>query len=497
MLKYFKYIAVVSFLLVLVAAFFAGQYFRLSAGEAVILAPIEEGDISTSDSFAKNVICRYEPILSNLYGTPVGDWEQDKYFVNFKKLSATVLEYNPATKISLYNNKLEEFFSTEDGEVVFFDQESSGMLAKAQVEGHASMLVPSMGIYEKGQLVKGSYVRNIIAFNTSNCANNKNPDGTAKKSLQVLFEIYNNVTTPYNKLYFFQAVVSSGIVAIFVTLYLALFLTSRKTEKLINKQHEEKLNLEKAKTAAETQNQQKSMFLANVSHELRTPLNAIIGFSEIIKDEVMGPVGHPQYKEYITDINSSGVHLLSLINDILDYSKAEARKLDVESVDIDVNKIANSCMRLVEPRAKTANVKLIEKLPNKPVVLAADPKRMKQIILNLLSNAVKFTQEGGEVSLTVMEDVVAGIVNIIVVDNGIGIAAKDISKAMSPFGQIDSSISRRYEGTGLGLPLSKKLTELMGGKFEIKSEVGLGTTIDLTFPIINNSKNTEENIDKF
>jgi two-component system cell cycle sensor histidine kinase PleC len=498
MLNYFKYIAVISFVLVLVGAFFAGQYFRTFAGESVIRAPIEQGNIAIVDNFSKNLICNYEPVLQALYGTPVGDWHQNQYFANFSQSAATIFGANSASKISLYNNKLEEFFTTQDVQVVFFDKESDGELAAAQLKGKTNRLVPSMGIYDKaGKLNKGSYVRSIIAFNTSNCANNKNSDGSAKKPLQVIFEIYNDVTTPYEQLYFFQWVVSAGIIGIFVTLYLALFITSRKTEKLINKQHEEKLNLEKAKTAAETQNQQKSMFLANVSHELRTPLNAIIGFSDIIKDEVMGPVGHPQYKEYITDINSSGVHLLSLINDILDYSKAEARKLDVESVDIDVNKIANSCMRLVEPRAKLANVKLVEKLPNKPVVLAADPKRMKQIILNLLSNAVKFTQEGGEVSLTVSEDVINGLVNIVVVDTGIGIAAKDISKAMSPFGQIDSSISRRYEGTGLGLPLSKKLTELMGGKFEIKSEVGLGTTIELVFPVVNNSKNIEENIDKF
>ncbi len=182
------------------------------------------------------------------------------------------------------------------------------------------------------------------------------------------------------------------------------------------------------------------------------------------------------------------MHLVCIINDILDYSKAEARKLEVEFVDIDIKKIAHSCMRLVEPRAKEAKVKLIERMPDKNVVLSADPKRMKQVILNLLSNSVKFTQEGGEISLIIEDDMLGGKVSVTISDNGIGIAAKDISKALAPFGQIDSSLSRKYEGTGLGLPLTKKLVEIMGGVFDIKSEVGLGTTIRLIFPIISQHK---------
>jgi two-component system cell cycle sensor histidine kinase PleC len=495
MLKYFKYIAFVSFILVLVAAFFAGLYFRSFAAEAVIRQPLESSNMILANNFAKNLLCRYEGVFSNLEQYPVDQWDRDKYFVNFKKLSETILGASSADKISLYNKKRELFFSTKAAENVFFDQEGENMINKAQSMGHFSRLVPSMGLYDAtGKLQKGSYVQTIIAINTNICGN-KDAEGKDTKPVQVIIEIFDNISDPWRKLYFFQAVVSAGIITTFLLLYLALFITSRKTEKLINKQHEEKLNLEKAKSRAESQNQQKSMFLANVSHELRTPLNAIIGFSEIIKDEVMGPVGHPQYKEYVTDINSSGVHLLSLINDILDYSKAEAKKLEVESVDVDISKISHSCLRLVEPRANEAKVKLVEHLPEKNVVLSADPKRMKQIILNLLSNSVKFTEEGGEVSLTVEEDILDNTIRVIVADNGIGIAPKDISKAMAPFGQIDSSISRRYEGTGLGLPLAKKLTELMHGVFELKSEVGLGTTVTLTFPL--NQEEAEKVDDKF
>lgn len=497
MLKYFKYIAFVSFLLVLVAAFFAGLYFRSFAGDSVIRRSVQDNNVVMVEQFVNKLLCRYEPVFTTLSAKPVTEWSLDPNLQKFQILSNTVLGISAAEKISLYNDKGEVFFSTSPEEPVFFESEGAGFVNHALSEGTTSRLLPSLGFRSDHGEKKGSYVQTVLKVSTAGC---RLPAGTTadpnKKPITLLIEVFDNVSGAWDELYFFQALVSLGIIFTFALLYLALYITSRKTEKLISKQHEEKLNLERAKTMAETQNQQKSMFLANVSHELRTPLNAIIGFSEIIKDEVMGPVGHPQYKEYITDINTSGVHLLSLINDILDYSKAEARKLDVEAVDIDLSKIAHSCMRLVEPRAKEAQVKLIENLPAKHVILSADPKRMKQVILNLLSNAVKFTPEEGEVSLTIQEDLLDGVIHLIVADTGIGIAAKDISKAMSPFGQIDSSVSRRYEGTGLGLPLTKKLTELMGGKFEIKSEVGLGTTICLTFSIMN-QKQSQADVDKF
>ena len=493
MLKYFKYLAVISFILVLVCAFSAGVYFRSFASMSVIESPVKENNEIVASQFRDSVLCKYASVFNKLDQLPVNKWRDDKYFKSFEKMATVVLSANSAAKINLYNKKFKLFFSSNESDIIFFGDEDANFIKDAQSSGSVARMLSSMGInYEDGRSVKGSYIQHAMALDLADCIGAKPQSG---ESTQITMEVYNDITKPWEKLYFFQAVISLGIVVTFLLLYLALFLTSRKTERLINKQHEEKLNLEKAKSAAEAQSQQKSMFLANVSHELRTPLNAIIGFSEIIKDEVMGPVGHPQYKEYVADINTSGVHLLSLINDILDYSKAEARKLDVEVVDIDLSKIAHSCMRLVEPRANDAKVKLVENLPESHVVLAADPKRMKQIILNLLSNAVKFTQEEGEVSMTIREDVLDSTISLTVTDTGIGIAPKDISKAMAPFGQIDSSISRRYEGTGLGLPLSKKLTELMGGKFEIKSEVGLGTTIILTFPVAKGQ--TEDETDKF
>ena len=254
----------------------------------------------------------------------------------------------------------------------------------------------------------------------------------------------------------------------------------RKNAKLLSSQYSVNLELQEKKENAERDSISKSQFLANVSHELRTPLNSIIGFSEIIQSESLGPLGNSQYKEYIKDINHAGVHLLSLINDILDFSKAEANRLSIELVRCDLGKIVESCFNMMLPKAQEAKVELKKDMPEQKIVLLADSRRMKQVILNMLSNSVKFTPENGFVKLSV--EASPELVVIEISDNGIGIAQQDLYRVMSVFGQADSAHSRKYEGTGLGLPLSKKLVELMNGTFDVKSEPNLGTVITLSFP---------------
>lgn len=480
MLSYFRYISIISFLLVLAAAFFAGGYFRKLAVESVLEKPaITEAQIS-SDYFKKKIWCPYGKVFANLSTQAVGDWKSDPLFQRFEKTSQLLLETLPATKVSLLDTAGNTLFSTNNLDMISFENTGpqNKLLKEALRNGAAGRVISSFGYHdEAGALHKGTFVQVDVGFHSNAC------DPAIKDAPDMVIRFYYDKTSAIESLHVFQIAVTAGIILTFVVLYLALFFTSRRAESIINKQHDENLLLAQAKAQAETQNKEKSMFLANVSHELRTPLNAIIGFSEIIRDEVMGPVGNQQYKEYISDINTSGVHLLSLINDILDYSKAEARKLEVDCIDVDLSKTAHSCLRLVEPRAKDAKVKLIENIPNKTVIIQADAKRMKQVILNLLSNAVKFTPENGEVQLTIKEDMLAEKVQIIVRDTGIGIAPKDVSKALAPFGQVDSALSRRYEGTGLGLPLTKKLTEIMHGNFDLQSEEGLGTTITLSFPM--------------
>ena len=240
-------------------------------------------------------------------------------------------------------------------------------------------------------------------------------------------------------------------------------------------------HLDQARKQAELANRAKSEFLANMSHELRTPLNAIIGFSDMIRGQTFGPIGSPKYVEYVKDISDSGMHLLALINDILDLSRIEVSKDEPREQVIDVVKAIGSCLNLVRERAETAGVSLRSEVANAPPPLYADERKLKQILINLLSNATKFTLAGGKVTIRAWSRPDDGYV-FQVSDTGVGIALEDIPKALAPFQQIDSDLNRKYEGTGLGLPLTKSLVELHGGSLNLQSEVGVGTTATVRFP---------------
>jgi len=241
------------------------------------------------------------------------------------------------------------------------------------------------------------------------------------------------------------------------------------------------LELCAAKEQAIAASRTKSTFLANMSHELRTPLNAVLGFAELLKDQLYGPLGDPRYVGYAEDIFNSGRHLLQVINDILDLSKVEVGHLRLDEQTIDLGELMASCKRFVADAARKAEIRLSVAAPDRPVTLRADPIRLKQVLLNLMSNAIKFTPEGNPVALSAAHEP-SGDLLLRVVDRGIGMRPEDIAVALQPFRQIDNSLARRYEGTGLGLTLSKSLIELHGGSLALDSAPGHGTTVTVRLP---------------
>jgi signal transduction histidine kinase len=238
--------------------------------------------------------------------------------------------------------------------------------------------------------------------------------------------------------------------------------------------------LQEARSQAETANQSKSEFLANMSHELRTPLNAIIGFTEIISQELFGPIGNDKYLEYIKDVHSSSLHLLSIINDVLDMSKIEAGKLELAKQAVGLHTVIGDVIRIVHERASNRGIDLIFDAAEEPVVIWADERAMKQIFLNLLSNAIKFSEEREEIHIRLTT--VTGEAIVEVEDRGIGMDEKEQERALQPFGQAKPAITSNYGGTGLGLPITKGLVEAHDGSLAISSRVGAGTTVRVVLP---------------
>ncbi|MBF0248631.1 MAG: PAS domain S-box protein [Alphaproteobacteria bacterium] len=245
-------------------------------------------------------------------------------------------------------------------------------------------------------------------------------------------------------------------------------------------------SLHEALGEAESAAQAKGRFLANMTHELRTPLNAIIGFSQAIQSGIHGPLQPPQYGEYVAIIETSANHLLTLINDILDLSKLDSGTVELRYDVVDMGEVMKSCMALISHRATDTDVKLVRTFAEGSAnIVQADALRIKQVFLNLLSNAIKFTPSGGRVEVF-MEPATGhrgeAVLSVTVSDTGVGIRPEDIPKVLSEYGQAAHGLDHVVEGTGLGLPISKKLVELHGGRLTIQSALGEGTSVTVTLP---------------
>ncbi len=465
MFSHLKYLAGLSILIMIIGAVFISLYTD-AFKEKEMLATAASHTEATVASYGAAVWERYrEELLRN---------PTSPYLEPFKKETQRFFQAQKLVKVTIFSPDVTKLYYGSGAEYVTLDGTTRVTLYGLD---QALKGIPVSRTLEDVQLtnsanpsLKRSMVQSIIPVMR---AGSTTPD--------ILIEVYSDMTTRWDPLNQRLKIFVFSIIGTFILLIIVLLFTASRAESIITKQHEVNMELIAAAAQAEAQSRDKSQFLASVSHELRTPLNAIIGFSEIIRNEAKDKL-EKVYQEYIEDIHASGKHLLSLINDILDFSKAEAGKLQIEWAETDATKIISNSLRMVMPRAEAAQVTLVEETPTLHLVIVTDPKKLKQVLLNLLSNAVKFTPAGGEVRCHAWMDVVSGALNIQVRDTGIGIAPKDISRVMTPFGQVDSALSRKYEGTGLGLPLSKAFVESMGGIFAIESELKVGTTITITMP---------------
>ncbi len=466
-----RYIALISVAIMVPATIMFGVYLRYAIEDDIIASIAEDNNISIASGFKDAVWSKFAASLRILPCTQEPCPKTDRLFAALRKATDRFFTDLPLLEYDLYFPNGQRILTGEQfSSDPMLDRRSELAFIAAQYGNVKSALIPDHIIAGERFFVVRSFVPIVYERN-------------GKKQVEGIVELVYDITHLWgSNLTLINWVMVPISVSMFIIMFGIIFFSSKRAEHIIARQHEMNLDLTTAKASAEEENREKSKFLANVSHELRTPLNAIIGFSEILKDEVMGPLGNDQYRDYVRDIHNSGVHLLSLINDILDYSKANAGKLDIEMSDVDVNKVIRASMRLVTPRAKDASVNLKEEVPKEHVVLKSDPKRLKQVLLNILSNSVKFTPPDGTITLLMWKNIQENTIVIEVKDTGVGIPSKSISKVMASFGQVENQLSRRYDGTGLGLPLSKKLVELMGGRLEIRSKEGQGTTVTITLP---------------
>lgn len=484
-----RYVAVSVFGVLVLLTLIAGMYFKSTFVENVLRLSVEQEAQVLADSYTKSIWNRYYPVIGYITDRDPAEWKIFPQYQAFVDDSKELFNASNLIKVSVHSPVKGLVFASNDAALTekagFFSFQNvtrDKNALKAATEGkNVSYTISSVEITSNGKAVNKSVLKSFIPLKVTEVR--QGTEDLASKAKAVL-EINFDVSETVKRIDTIQFMLIFLVITALAVLTTAVFVSSQKAESVIEKQQEVSLEMASAKASAESESKAKSQFLANVSHELRTPLNAIIGFSEIISSEAMGPINNDQYKEFIKDIHTSGVHLLSLINDILDFSKAEENKLSVDFEQVDVTKLAKMCVRMVLPRAEQAKVKLTENIPAEHVIAFADSKRLKQVVLNLLSNSVKFTPENGEVGLKLWKNADTNSVNIEIHDTGVGMAAQDLAKALAPFGQVDNKLSRRYEGTGLGLPLTKKLVELMKGKFDIRSEVGLGTTVTISLPLL-------------
>ncbi len=262
---------------------------------------------------------------------------------------------------------------------------------------------------------------------------------------------------------------------------LASFALQSEKDALILDLEEARQTSDQARNEAEQANIAKSRFLATMSHELRTPLNAIIGFSEVLKSELLGTHSIPQYKEYAGDIHSSGQHLLNLINELLDLSRIEAGKYDLNEEIVSLPNIADDCLRMMQIRAKSKGLELLEEIEEDLPKIWGDERSIRQVILNLLTNAIKFTPQGGQITLTIAQSADGGQL-VSVKDNGPGIPEDEIATVLSSFGQGSLAQKTAEQGAGLGLPIVQKIMDLHQGRFDLFSKLRFGTEAIATFP---------------
>jgi two-component system cell cycle sensor histidine kinase PleC len=444
--------------------------------ESIIIREISHNDKFLVEAYRDTVWHLFPGVIKKLRTESNDKLSSSEEFINFTNATSNFLRRKECLKILILDHEKNEIFASNDlkiddnyeGNIGIYDHimnKLDRLIFSDLIEN--GLFIPNASINDNNPPLKAVVIKEFFPLTS----------GVDK----VEIVMYRDVTKLWSEIRSLELKVLLTFFVFFIILFIIIFYNTRYAQNIINKQLLANRLLDEARRRAEDESSAKTQFLANVSHELRTPLNSIIGFSEIILYDRDSKASNPRHIDYVQDIHNSGQHLLSVINDILDYSKVTAKKLNVELIEVSLNKIVTSSMRFMEPKVKAAKIFMITDMSDEQIIIKADPKRLKQALLNILSNSVKFTPANGYITVSITKMPKRKRVNIRIQDTGIGISKENLPKALLSFEQIDNKKNRRYEGTGLGLPLTKKLVELMRGKFDISSISGQGTIVTLSF----------------
>ncbi|HTI87545.1 MAG TPA: ATP-binding protein [Alphaproteobacteria bacterium] len=454
--------------IVLLAAGFSLAQFNLAEGNRQLAAATERHNSDLGRALSGSLWPRYGAFVNTAYDLKPDLVRIAPQTAGLRADVESLIRGSRVLKVKLYDQIGHTVFSTDAGEIG--DDDSTNPSFRLAASGRASSFLAFAPLFDAFD--RPVEDRWILASYVPVTARDDGGGG--------VFEIFSDVTDLRDEmrdsLLRRTAVTGGGCLLVFVALLVVVW----RADSALSREQERNIALSANAIRAEAANRSKSEFLANMSHELRTPLNAIIGFSDVIASETMGPTGTPAYKDYARDINDAGKHLLAIINDVLDLARLETGAVALEPRPFDAAETAGAVVRMLRGEAAIAGHALVLERGPGGLTAIGDVNKARQIIVNLLSNAIKFTPRGG--AITVRVAAAPGTVQIAVSDTGIGIAEEDLALALSPFGQIDASLARRYEGTGLGLTLSHKFAELMGGSLRIDSARGKGTTVTVSLP---------------
>jgi two-component system cell cycle sensor histidine kinase PleC len=448
---------------------FALTYLNRSVSDNQFSSLAEQNNAALTQAFANAVWPSFHTFLAGAGQRSADDIRADPNIVALHAAVRDLVRGTNVLKIKIYDTSGVTIFSTDPKQIGSDYSKNERFLAAL-----AGRMASELEKRETFQAVEGE-MKNVWVLSSYIAIR----PGGGDRELVGVAETYTDVSAFQAQLDYTGSlmVVTSATVLLLIFVFLTAIVWF--AERVLRRQHASNIALAGHAARADAANRAKSEFLANMSHELRTPLNAILGFAELITSEILGPVGTPRYKEYAGDIQRSGRHLLGIINDVLDLVQIETGRARVSLGKVDVCDLARDVVRLMGRQAAAKNVTLRFAANCTADPIRSDEGKIRQILFNLISNALKFTPEGGSVTVTINQDPINARTALRVADTGIGMRPEDVPVALASFGQIGNAFQQNGQGIGLGLPLTKKFAELLGGTFDIESAPGKGTIVTI------------------